>query len=122
MRKLALVAALGLAAVILVACTAGWIAALPLIAVVTGGVLFNFWLGGRRTDAGDIAGGRADERQAVIRLRAAELSGLGMVAVAVVAGLILQGDGRGWLFSVPVVVYVAVGLAEPRLRYRWPAR
>lgn len=86
MRKLALVAALGLAAVILVVCTVGWIAALPLIAVVTGGVLFNFWLGGRSTDAGDIAAGRPDERQAVIRLRAAELSGLGMVAAAQAAG------------------------------------
>jgi hypothetical protein len=199
MRKLALAAALGLAAVILVVCTAGWVAALPLIAVVTGGVLVNFWLGGRDTDAGDIAGGRADERQAairrrqravggmamlaaavvaaavsaaltaaawpfellaavgvagytaglmiygrtvrgslsdlraligaqaderqaVIRLRAAELSGLAMVAVAVVAGLILQANGRGWLFSVPVVVYVAVGLAEPRMRGGWPTR
>jgi hypothetical protein len=195
MRKPALAAAIGLAAVILVVVMAGWIRALPVIVVVAGGVLFNFWLGGRDTDAGALAGGRADERQAasrhrqraaggmamlaasvagaaitaathtpawpfellaavgiagytaglmiygrtvrgsladlraligaqaderqaMIRLRSAELSGLAMVALGVAGDLATQGARYGWLFSLPVVVYVAVGLTQPRMH--WP--
>jgi hypothetical protein len=197
LRKPALLAVIGVAATILVAATAGWIRALPVIIVVGGVAVFNFWLGGRDSDPGALAGGRADERQAalrrrqravggmamlaaavagaviaaalrvtawpfellaavgvagyaagllcygrtmrgslsdlraligaqaderqaMIRLRAAELAGLAMVAVAVTGDLATQGAGYGWLFSLPVVVYVAAGLAEPRLRHRRP--
>jgi hypothetical protein len=199
LRNTARVGAIGLAAVIVVIAAAGWVRALPVIAVMAGGTLFNFWLGGRDSDAGAIAGGRADERQgairrrqqavggmamlaasvigavitvalrgparpfelltvvgiagyvvglliyghtvrgslddlraligaraderqAVLRLRAAQLAGLIMVAVAVPADLITQGVGYGWLFSIPVVVYVAAGLAERKRHHHvWPA-
>lgn len=199
LRNTARVAMIGLVATIVVVVTSGWIRAIPVIVVMAGGALFNFWLGGRDSDAGDIAGGRADERQAAIRrrqraiggmamlaacvvgtvvaaalrapaapfellamvgfagyaaglviygrtvrgsldelraligaqaderqaavrIRSAQLAGLAMVAVAIPGDLITQGVHYGWLFSLPVVVYVAAAMAELRRhRHAWPA-
>jgi hypothetical protein len=191
LRNTARVAVIGLAATIVVVVTSGWIRAIPVIVVMAGGALFNFWLGGRDSDAGYIAGGRADERQAAIRrrqraiggmamlascvvgtviaaalrapaapfellavvgfagyaaglvmygrtvrgslddmraligaqaderqaavrIRSAQLAGLAMLVVAIPGDLITQGVHYGWLFSLPVVVYVAAGMAELR--------
>ena len=63
---------------------------------------------GRDSDYGALAGGRVDERQALIRTRARSLSGIAMYAAAAIGVLVQVALGdtlrNYWPFSLVVVI------------------
>jgi hypothetical protein len=66
---------------------------------------------GRDSDFGALAGGRADERQALIRTRARALSGTAMYAAAAIGGILESAlratdhlSSSYWSFSLVVVI------------------
>jgi hypothetical protein len=99
----------------------GWGAAVPLaVAAIPMALVYYIW-GGRDSDfAAPLTGGRADERQALIRTRARALAATTMYVVAVIgalAALTLPGSG-GWGRNWPFAVVAAAGTAS----YAWAGR
>ena len=99
----------------------GWGAAVPLaVAAIPMAFVYYVW-GGRDSDfEAMLIGGRADERQALIRTRARALAGTAMYVVAVISGigaLTLPGSG-GWGRNWPFGLVVVVGT----LSYWWGGR
>ncbi len=99
----------------------GWGAAVPLaVAAIPMAIVYYVW-GGRDSDfEAMLIGRRADERQALIRMRARALAGNTMYAVAVIGAigaLVLPGSG-GWDRNWPFALIVVVG----SLSYWWRGR
>lgn len=87
----------------------GWGAAIAVMLVTIAAALFYYGAGGRDSDYGALIGGRADERQALIKTRAEALSGTAIYAAAVIGAIIalaLRGPGHWgsyWPFGLVVV-------------------
>jgi hypothetical protein len=80
----------------------------------------SYWWAGRRCGFGVLAGGRADERQALIRTRARSLSAIAMYAATVIGVLVEVALGdtsrRYWPF-LPVVIIGGVSYWAGLRRY-----
>jgi hypothetical protein len=91
----------------------GWRRNWPFAVVVVVGTV-SYWWAGRDSGLGVLAGGRADERQALIRTRARALAGNAMYAAAAVGAAVelvlrdTQHRGSYWSFSL---IAVAGGVA-----------
>jgi hypothetical protein len=99
----------------------GWGAAVPLaVAAIPMAIVYYVW-GGRDSDfAAMLIGGRADERQALIRTRARALAGNTMYAAAAIGaiGALALPDSGGWGRNWPFAVVVVVGT----ISYVWSGR
>lgn len=74
------------------------------IAVITVAATVGYWfLGGRHTETGDLAGGRADERVSVLHTEALAFAGFVGIAIALV-GFIIQTarNATAWPFELLV--------------------
>jgi hypothetical protein len=99
----------------------GWSAAVTMAVLMIAVAVVNYVQAGRGGDrAAMMIGGGADERQALIRTRAMALSGVVMLAAAVIGGSVeiaLRGIGHGSSYW-PIGLVVAVGTVT----YVWVGR
>jgi hypothetical protein len=99
----------------------GWSAAVTMAVLMISVAVVNYVQAGRGGDrAAMMIGGGADERQALIRTRAMALSGVVMLAAAVISGSVviaLRGIGQ-WTSNWPIGLIVAVGTVT----YVWAGR
>ena len=98
----------------------GWGAAIAVMVVAMAAAVFYYGAGGRDSDCGALVGGRADERQALIRTRAQAQAGTVVYAAAVIGAIValaLRGPGH-WASYWPFGLVVVAGTVS----YWWGGR